>query len=339
MIHLFYIESYFHLLVVDQIIRAKALSLDECYFVTERGTKLPEIYREHLVYDGTREGLFSRIKHYYGGKLKLNMFKKKEIFAYLPFQFYFPTKLYFAKYVFFEEGFSAYSSRQLPETDRKNKHSIIKEWIIRLTLPFARKNVKGIVGGISCVSNRPFKTTLYRLSDEAYYCLEDKKELTLETVKAPNRPFVPSVIKNSMIVVMDRLTAQGRPFDDKVYLEVLHQTIEKICDPQMKMYVKLHPADSNNNEASNRIIKTLSLFSPELITDNLENLAVCNQNNLFLGSNSTILFYAPILGNSNHSISFARQLAERDPKYLTFLQKWGTGGRFYELFSRRVKCL
>lgn len=339
MVHLFYIESYFHLLVVDQIIRVKEISLDDCFFVTERGVQLPECYRDHLLYDGNSEGLFSRIKHYYSRKLNLKDYYGKEICAYQPFQFYFPSKCYFAKYVFFEEGFSAYSSRQIPKEGRRNKRSITKEWIVRLMLPFARKNVKGIVGGISCESNNPFETTLYRLSDNAYKGLEGEKSIKLETVKAVNKPFEPSVIKDSMVVVMDRLTAQGRPFDDKVYLDVLMKAIEDCHDQKRKMYVKLHPADSRNKDASERIMVRLSTYSPELITENLENLAVCNQNNVFLGSNSTVLYYAPILGDSNKSVSFARMLAQKDEKYRTFLANWGGTESFCELFGKEVECL
>lgn len=339
MIHLFYIESYFHLLVVDQIIRAKELPFADCYFVTERGTKLPECYRDHLVYEGTKDGLFSRIKHFYCGKLNLKKFYGKEVYAYLPFQFYFPSKRYFAKYVFFEEGFSAYSPRQIPEKGRRSKRSVIKEWLIRLTLSFAQRNVKGVVGGISCDSNRPFETTLYRLSDEAYRGLKDEKCIKLETVKAVNRPFEPSEIKDAMVVVMDRLTSQGRPFDDKVYLDVLADAIRKCYDAKRKMYVKLHPADSRNKEASERILACLAPYSPVMISENLENLAVCNQNNLFLGSNSTVLYYVPILGSSNKSVSFARMLAQKDEQYRSFLLNWGGTEAFCELFGKEVECI
>lgn len=339
MIHLFYIESFFHLLVADQIIRAKEIPLDDCVFATERGVKLPECYSDHLLYDGNSEGLFSRIKHYYSGKLDLKDYCGKEICAYLPFQFYFPSKCFFTKYVFFEEGFSAYSPRQIPKEGRRNRRSITKEWIVRLMLPFASKNVKGIVGGISCDSNHPFDTTLYRLSDKAYIGLEDEGSIILETVKAANRPFESSLIKDAMVVVMDRLTAQGRPFDDNYYLGVLAEAIKKCYNPKWKMYVKLHPADSKNKEASKRILECLSSYSPELITENLENLAVCNQNNVFLGSNSTVLYYAPILGDSNKSVSFVRMLAQKDEQYRLFLENWGGTEAFCELFSNKVECL
>lgn len=339
MIHLFYIESYFHLLVVDQIIRAKELPFADCYFVTERGTKLPECYLEHQIYDGNTEDLFSRIKHHYSGELNLKELYGKEICAYLPFQFYFPSKRYFAKYVFFEEGFSAYSPRQIPEKGRRSRRSVTKEWIIKLTMPFARKNVKGIVGGISCDSNRPFETILYRLSDEAYRGLGHEKSITLETIKAVNRPFERSEINNAMVVVMDRLTSQGRPFDDKEYLDVLADAIRKCYDSKRKMYVKLHPADSRNKEASERIMECLSPYSPVLITENLENLAVCNQGNMFFGSNSTVLYYAPILGDSNKSVSFARMLSQKDEQYCSFLANWGGTEEFCKLFGKEVECL
>lgn len=339
MLNLFFIESYFHLLVVDKIIREKGLHSEDCYFVTERGTKLPNCYSDRVLYDGTTEGLFTRIKQFYIGKLNLKEFYKKEICAYIPFQFYFPSKRYFTKYEFFEEGFSAYSHQKLPISGRRNRRSIMKELILRLMLPFASNNVKGLVGGISCDSNYPFDTTLYRLSDEAYTGLEDEEIIKLETVKTANQPFESSRIKDAIVIVMDRLTAQGRPFDDRIYLEVLSEAVKRCYNPKRKMYVKLHPADSRNKEASVRIMEYLSYYSPELITENLENLAACNQNNVFLGSNSTVLYYAPILGNSNKSMSFARILAQKDEKYRLFLANWGGTEAFCELFEEEVECM
>lgn len=340
MVHLFYIESHFHVLVVDQIIQSNSLGLDECYFVTERGTVLPERYRNHLVYDGTTKSLFTRIRQYYSGQLKLKQLSKEKICAYMPFQFFFPSKRYFNKYMFFEEGFSAYSLRTIASYDERSGKRFVKRLIICLSLPFARKNTKGLIAGIFNDGIKPFETTLYRLSDDAYKGMENVKGIDVETIQINNnKPFVSSEIRNAMVVVMDRLSPKGRPFDDVIYLKVLVEALNKCYDSSRKMYVKLHPSDYKNEAAKERIELLLSAFHPVLFDESLENLAICNQNNTFFGSNSTVLYYAPILGSSNKSISFSRILAEKDETYRRFLNNWSRTEGFIKLFKKQVEIL
>lgn len=341
MINLFYVESFFHLLVVEQIIETKKISLDSCYFITERGTALPKQYLGRLLYDGSNTGIVDRIKLYYKRQLKLkSRLGKEEICAYLPFQYYVPSKRYFAKYFFYEEGFSAYGQRVFVADKERRKKGILKRLLITLTLPFADKTVKGIIAGVTCDSIQLFKTELYRLSDDAYKELEGHRLIEVKTIGIKYmEPSFSSDIYNSVIVVADRISSQGRPFDEEKYLRLLKKTISKVYKEPKPLYVKLHPADFKNKDASKRVLESLSEFSPTIIEDNLENLAICNQNNTFVGTNSTVLYYAPILGDSNTSISFARLLSETDSKYEEFLQGWGGVVKFIELFSNQVKCL
>lgn len=340
MIHLFYIESYFHLLVVDQIIHTKQLPLDDCRFITERGTRLPEHYQGRLLYDGSKTGLKERINLYYHGNLDWNNYNKQEICAYLPFQFFFPSHRYFAKYCFFEEGFSAYSPRVITKESKRSRRGLFKGVFVDLLLPYAKNNAKGLIAGVSCDTIRPLNTTLYRLSDDAYKGLEGNKFLSLETLGVNYRnPFSKSEIKKSVVVVADRISSKGRPFDDGTYLDALHVAMEKVQVAGRALYVKLHPADFKNEDAKQKVRQTLSSYNPIFITENLENLAVCNNGNLFVGTNSTALYYAPILGDTNESVSFARLLAAKDAQYRAFLQGWGGTEKFCELFGKKVKCL
>lgn len=341
MINLFYVESYFHLLVVDQIIEAKNISLESCYFITERGTALPKRYQERLLYDGSKIGLVDRIKLYYKRQLKLkSKLGNEEISAYIPFQYYIPSKRYFTKYFFFEEGFSAYGQRAFVDDKYRMKKGLLKRLLISLVLPFASKEIKGIIAGVTCDSTHLFKTELYRLSENAYKELEGHRLIEVKTIGVTYRgPSFSSDIHNSMIVVADRISSQGRPFDEEIYLSLLKNVISKIYQDTKPLYVKLHPADFKNKDASKRVLDLLSEYSPTIIEDNLENLSICNQKNTFVGTNSTVLYYAPILGDSNKSISFARLLAEKDSKYEEFLQGWGGVDKFIMLFSNQVNCL
>ena len=341
MIHLFYVESYFHLLVADQIINTKQLSIADCRFVTERGTVLPERYANGLLYDGSKTGFKDRIKFYYkeGRKWK-DLYAGEEICAYLPFQFFFPSRRYFAKYCFFEEGFSAYSPRNIVSEPSRRRKGFLKGILIDFLLPFSNKNVKGLVAGVSCDSVRPINTRLYRLSDDAYKGIDLKTSLSVETVGTKFlRPFSQSDIKNSVVVVADRISSKGRPFDDETYLKVLQKVINDIAVGNKAVYIKLHPADHKNDEAKQRVLSALSSHNPLFITENLENLAVCNNNNLFVGSNSTVLYYAPILGDTNRSVSFAKRLADNDELYRSFLKGWGGTEEFCKLFGKQVKCI
>lgn len=340
-VSIFFIESYFHLLVADQIIKSKKLSIETCFFITERGTQLPLSYYNHLIYDGSKTGILTRVKLYYKNKaLWSRLFAKQEITVFLPFQYYFPSKLYFAKYCFFEEGFSAYANRSLPREKLSRKAGIIKELISGITLPFATKNIKGIVSGITNDTNKPCQSTIFRLSDYAYKGLNGIENIDLETITIDNsKPFSKSDIYDSLVVVLDRLSANGRPFDDKKYLDILYSTLHQTYNYNKKMFVKMHPADYKSECESKRVLDKLACFSPELINENLENLAICNNSNTFIGTNSTILYYAPILGNSNKSISFARLLAKEDAHYSAFLNAWGGVEEFCKIFSNQVKCL
>ncbi len=342
MINLFYIESYFHLLVVDQIINVNKLPIESCFFVTERGVILPKRYEKRLLYDGAQSGLLKRVELYYKKrKILKNEFGRKEICAYIPFQYFFPSKLYFTEYRFFEEGFSAYYPKEFVEDKARRRRGFLKSLFVSLLLPFSSKLIKGLISGISCDSSQLIKTKLYRLSDDAYKSLDKNSYFDVETIGIKYRDSsIYSEIHDAIVIVADRISSQGRPFFIENYLFILKQTVEILHkDLKRPLYVKLHPADYKNGSSKKIILEELSQYKPVLITENLENLAIANYDNVFVGTNSTVLYYAPILGDSNRSISFARQLAEKDTKYAEFLNGWGGIEKFIKILSNQVECL
>ena len=91
-----------------------------------------------------------------------------------------------------------------------------------------------------------------------------------------------------------------------------------------EVWGKLHPADWQFKDAKD-IAETF--FMDEGVGLNwyegkLEMLAMQDNHITFLGTNSTILFYAPIFGMSNKSVSFSRYLASIDDKYNQFIRAW-----------------
>ena len=340
-IHVFFVLSHFHLLVVEQIIRTKSIKTEDCYFIIGRGLVIPGKYHDRVLYDITINSLYHRILMYYKfGRRRWRGMASHSICAYIPFQYSFPFKRFFSKYVFFEEGFSAYWSKEMSYDNHISKSTCMKYIIISCMIPFANDNIKGIIAGLNYDTKQPFPCTLLRLSPEAYHVIEGIPEVNIETLKMDcSNTFKDYDVRDSLILVMDRLSNQGRPFDDNNYLEILKSTISDLKFDKKTIIVKLHPADSNNNGAKERIQNELLDFNISIITYSLEELAISNQHNFFLGTNSTILYYAPLLGDTNKSISFSRLLANKDEKYRDFLSNWGGVDKFCELFGKEVECL
>lgn len=341
-IHLFYIESYFHYLLAESVISKKNLSKDQILFITHRGVNVGDEYRDKVLYDGTTLQFGKRLLwHFKNRKAHKEMLSGKNIISYAPFQFFFPRVLYFSEYNIIEEGFSAYLNNYNNSKLKGRLYEMAKNCIINLLFPFSSKNEKGVLLGLSYSSSVPrSQTKLFVFSDKAYGKFNFGSKITKEVVEI----FTPNgmcTISNSWILVMDRLNPHGRPFNDETYLDVLTEVLKGLNIGNKKIYVKLHPSDAIIGDAEKRVSERLNTIglSYEFMSMSLEHIAIYNQNNRFIGTNSTSLFYAPIFGNTNKSFSFSRLLAEVDDDYHRFLDGWGGIDSFIELFSNNVKCL
>ncbi len=336
-IHLFYLRSYSHLVVADGIIKHKGLPLDSVFFVLFRGVKLPPCYEKNLLYD--ESGILNWRKFFMQNYFKLNrLFKDKKVCCYLPFQGEFPVIKFFDEYVFFEEGISAYDASF--DYTRFNKKKYFK-LLVKYTLirPFIRKNLIGLYNGRENGSPFSFECTLVGLTKESY------KNVTIdkckrEIISFSGNPLNVSSIKDSVIIVMDSTRASDRMDSADIYLRTLSNALKNLKFESRKFYLKLHPDNFRDMEAALDMIKNyIGFIDYSVIDESLENIALSNQNNIFIGNHSTILFYAPIFGSSNKSISFMRIQAEQDKLYSRFLQRWGGVEGYISLFKDKIEFL
>lgn len=330
-------------MIVESYMATKRIDHNDVLFVTHRGIKLPEDYKDRILYDGTVTSFKKRIALYKQDIKKYkDLLANKIIYSYAPFQFVFPSHQFFSEYNMIEEGFSAYTF----PIQRSNIKGLFCEWAkffyINMSFPFANRNIKGFLMGLSYSSKRSRKQCkLLISSSDAYsnYKLGKKVEkVIVPIVKLESYPD----ILNQTILVLDRFNKRGRPFDDVTYLTVLGSVLAQLELNSKKILVKFHPADyCSGSDAKSRLdtlFRELKI-EPSYIDVSLEELARSNQGNIFIGTSSTILYYAPILGKSNKSISFVRQLAGVDKQYSEFLDNWGGTDQFCEVFSKQVECL
>lgn len=83
-------------------------------------------------------------------------------------------------------------------------------------------------------------------------------------------------IKNSFILVLDRLSSKGRPSSLELYINVLNEVLARMGDSTNMIYVKLHPADGNSYETKNIVDKLFSgkRVSYSYYNGNLEDIAL-----------------------------------------------------------------
>lgn len=338
-IHLFYIQSNFHLIIASSIIKEKCLSKEDVLFITQRKVNIPTDYS--LLFDESGKGLKSRLLFYLKNKKYLNsILADSLVIAYQPFNYLFPGDCYYNEYYFFEEGLSSYSTAIDPKREDRIIAVRLKKLVVNLLFPLGSNSIKGFLIGACNTQVIPKKPTkLYICSRDSYKSFVHK---TIQRVLVRMYPLNGDcVISNSNILVLDRMSAYGRPFSVEHYYAALSEFLSKVDLNGKKLYVKLHPADSNDTTINNEI----TLFFKEknieyaFYDGSLDDVALNNKGNTFMGSNSTILFYAPIWGDSNHSYSFVRILAEKDEHYCSFLNRWGGLESFCKLFSRSVDCI
>lgn len=342
-LYLFYVESNFHLLLSLSYISSINLSKEDVLFVTHRGVVLPKEYSDRLLYDGTECRFKERITTYNQNKKRIKkLLCNRNVVAFSPFQFRFPICTFFRDYGFIEEGFSAYMCNVRHAGIRERVGEFVKLSIVNLLFPFAPRNVKGYVMGVSYSKNSSRKRKEIVVSHEAAYSLKKytpylrKIVVPIHTVESQQ-----TEIKNSVIIIMDRLNSFGRPFDRNNYLAVLKNVIKELELYCRKTYIKMHPSDFKHPESVDVAREFFSKNGiPFMMANyNLESIALSNNNNTFIGANSTILYYAPIFGNTNKSISFSKLLASVDESYSAFLEGWGGTEKFCELFAKQVTIL
>lgn len=335
-LHIFYIGSYLHLLVADSIIRSKTISLKDVWFITYRGITLPSQYSNNLLFD---EAKISKkqffLKNYFKLRTKLN---NSVTCAYMPFQQEFPVLNFFDEYIFFEEGLSAY--------DISLNYSVFNRSLYLKRLLNAciksiifNKKILGLYYGRNYGSPFSIDCTLVGLTSTAYShtIISNCK---YEVVKIAEKPLKTSYIKDSFIIIMDSTHAVDRMESADNYLKILSDTLKCQNIGQRKVYLKLHPDNyKDKHEAVELIQSYIGFLNFEIIDESLEDIAMNNQNNIFYGNNSTILFYAPILGKTNKSISFARINAERDSSYMHYIKRWGGLEGLLSLLKQQMVCL
>ncbi len=341
--HLFFITSTFHYLVCKSIILENQLNNKDCYFVCGRGTSIEQGMQTFPLPMGVRGNVVNRFKFYLRyPQLVHSFFGDSYVIAYLPFSYLFPRQSYVNEIVFYEEGFSAYR-RTFPKLRNTIKRTF-GEFILKQLMRFVKEDVRGYLLLYDKMTDAPTqRTKLYVCSPTSYthygYVFE-KKIVDISKVSLNE---IDTTIKNgSFFVVLDRISSHGRPYQLDNYLKCLHEII-RFCSSHGKheIWSRLHPADWDFESAQ---LFIESCFNEEGIKINwykggTEMLAKQDKSITFIGTNSTTLYYAPLLGATNKSYSFSKYLASIDPAYKVFLGIWGGVDEFVDIFSKNVNCL
>lgn len=335
--HIFFVRSDFQFVVCKGIISHYGLNAEDCYFVTDRNTKT-EGYKQSSIYGLGQyfrfvERCMYLFKHY---KIVKNFLCKTKLTVYMPFSNYYSSNDYY-DYVFYEEGFSAY--KEFFEVNETKSRLRLRRLLVFLISPI-NKQIRGYLMGFICNEIKPAKKTrLISFSENCYPNIHNDY-INKIVISVPNQPVELYNIPNgSVILVMDRLVGYGRPFELCYYKECISKEINWLKERKVKdIYIKFHPADYGNTESRKWVEDLLQLnnINFSVFDGKLEYLALQNIGVIFLGTNSTILFYAPLLGYTNKSFSFYKSLAAIDDSYKGFIDSWGD---FEKIFSKNVTCL
>ena len=310
----------------------------DCYFVVDRATKVDNQFRQTPVYGIGRYLTFvERILFYIKNRKMAKDFFREGVTIYMPFSFRFSSYSY-NEYVYFEEGLSSYRKAE-PCIHRNSLVLALRKMVVCLFAPFDRQ-IKGYLMGFVCQEKKPLnKSSLVSLSVDCYRYVTDPlvKKLVIPVPKIVSTKG--DIMPNSVIFVMDRLSVEGRPFALENYKECVINEVEKLQKEGVRqIYVKYHPQDYNNESSKGWIEGVFRDFGLDykLIDERLEYIALQNIGTRFVGTNSTILYYAPLLGNTNKSESFYRNLVARDKQYKSFIEGWN---EFDCFFSKNVECI
>lgn len=337
-IHVFFVRSDFQYVVCKGIIEKYCIKSEKCVFVTDRNTKIEDAYKQSPIYGVDRYLNFLERCKFYLNNMKdvKSFFYDTSVTIYLPFQYRYPNHKY-VNILFYEEGLSAYRTKRFEGLE--DEHSFLVKIIVNMLSPL-NDQIKGYLMGFMCCGKRPRRgTTLFSLSDACYQTIDDSF-VNKQVIPLPHNPIeYYDIPENSIILVLDRLSEHGRPFELENYMLCINNQLMRLSNEGIKhIYLKYHPADYNNRESKQRIEKILCSFkmNTTIFIGRLEFLALQNKGIMFLGTNSTILFYASTLGQTNRAVSFYKQLVSIDEKYKAFIQDWGD---FEKFFSKKVECI
>ncbi|MBN2597972.1 MAG: hypothetical protein JXR82_14450 [Marinifilaceae bacterium] len=339
--HIFFVSSNFHLTICLGIINERQLSNKDFLFVNNRGCVFPNDLKSNVIsLNGSncfhfKEKLIESLKN----NSALSILNDEVHFtAYIPFFRQLPYA-FFEDIVFFEEGFASYSNTLKYSRLFKITQSIknlIKHVVVNVFLIGKSRNLKCFVKGplynySIFKSNKGFE--YYTLSGNV--AKSDFSNVDLKVLTIKSNVICEDVKHNSLVLVLDRFAAPT-PYTINNYIIYLKKIIAVF--KKRFIYVKFHPADYTNIK-SRAIINDLFNFENinfSVINTSLEELALSNKNITFVGTNSTLLFYAPKFGN-NKSISFVKYLASIDGGYYDFLNMWGGIDKFTNIFMENVE--
>ena len=338
-LHVFYVRSDFQYVVCKGIIKKYNIKNENCYFVADRQTPIENCYEQSLIYGiGRYLNFKERLKLYLKKRSFVNeFFRDKKVTVYMPFSLQFASHTY-NEFIYYEEGLSAYAINEQVSDTSKMTLALMK-CLVYFLAP-TNKQVRGYLMGFVCKNKRPANLTrLLSFSKDCYNGILDDN-VKKEVISVPSEPIEEYTIpRGSTMLVLDRLSEFGRPFELENYRRCIDKILEQIKSEGVnQLFVKYHPADYNNKESvawMNAVIKSKG-FEYQLFNGRLEYLALQNIKTRFVGTNSTILYYAPVLGSSNQSLSFCKLLSVMDEKYRRFLRRWGD---FVAFFSKNVECI
>ena len=305
--HIFFVRSDFQYIVCKGIIENLELKAQDCIFVADRNTIIGNKYNQSTIYGIGKYLNFNERCKYYLKNLRLvnKFFRQGVITVYIPFQYRYASHDY-NRFVYYEEGLSAYKVKEYHERNGE-KGLIIRKLFVMLLAPF-NKQVRGYLMGFVCQNNTPKnKVEIYSFSKLCY------------------RNVLERYVEKRVITI-------PKECDEKYHIEK-NSTILIL-----EIYLKYHPADYDNKTGCKQIDMLLedAGIKSTLFSGRLEYLAMQNLGIRFVGSSSTVLFYAPLLGKTNLSESFYKWLSDIDEDYKLFISGWGN---FEDFFSMNVQCI
>ena len=345
--YFFWIASEFHYIISKSIIIDRGINSQDVYYVCQPGRYINIGTDENIcnLYDGRNTGFISRFLYYLYNKKEVNLFfEGVRIHIFSPFRGTFPIFDFFEECSFMEEGLGAY----VIEEKKTSKKDVLKEMFrylgVNLLLCFSSRNIKGYVMGIGFSGRFP-----KRLAKIA--CCSPYVYPKINSTKFVRQVFdlrkVPCYLKYNLpekafVIVLDRFCSKGRVYSIENYRLCVEKEIEYLKNKQINsVWLKLHPADDNSKDAFlffKEIFESNGIIV-ECFTGILEYLALQDTQTTFIGTNSTILYYAPLLGKTNRSISFFAPLAEKDELYNKFIDRFGGTSVFRDMFSKNVLCI
>lgn len=344
-LNLFFLWSDFHYIICKSIIKQYHLDENYCYFIPDRDVKLEDDFKSppSILNKVLNTRFCLRPFVYLKNKKEIDLYLKgRNLTVYTPFVYSF-TRYPRCNVVWYEEGFSSRFIKY--DADKDNKINLIKGFVLyNISRLICKSDARrAFFFGFYSVSNTPREgTTLITTSSRSYSFLTSPfvNKLLLD-IDIARKSFY-AIPEGSYVLVLDRFIEGGRPFNINTYLQCLKKEIEFVVNRHVKtVWYKFHPADTEEPSSKNLFYDFIKDYDIEfkIFNGKLEFLALQDIGAHFIGTNSTLLYYAPLLGKSNVSFSYSRFLASIDEKYDEFMKNWGGIDDFVEIFSKNVTCV